>query len=590
MAIKRVTVAGGGVLGSQIALQSAVHGFDVTIYDISSDALVAAKDKIENFVPRYISDLNFTADHITQAASSIDYTDDIKKGLADADLLIESIVERLDIKLDFYGQVAEVAPEKTIFATNTSTLLPSTFMDATGRPEQFLALHFANEIWIKNIAEVMKTDKTSDDVFQEILQFAKDIGMVALPLEKEQPGYILNTMLTRFLTAAQYLFGNQIADYETIDRVWLTGTSQPIGPFGVLDPIGLETTANIMRNQIEHDPVQWKVDLLKYMEERIEDGKLGKFSGEGYYKYPNPAFLADNFLDIPDEYETYAHNIHKILIAGAGVFGRQLAYHIAQSGFSVTLYDVNEKVLEDAERVIAENDEGKSLAITYTSDRQAGARDADLIIEAIPEIQAEKESFFKDLSSDLEGKTILITVTSTLLPSQLAPTTGCPERFMAVNFSTPIWENNSAEIMPTEQTDEEIVKQVIAFTRDIHCRPFVIEKEQSGYILTTLIIPVLYAALLLVADEISSVEAVDKTWMITRMTNIGPFGTIDRIGLHTVVNIVENLYHDSDNLIDHKILQLLKEKLEKGETGIHAGHGFYDYAEGVPYLADSFLK
>lgn len=590
MAIKRVTVAGGGVLGSQIALQSAVHGFDVTIYDISPDALAAAKDKIENFVPRYISDLDFTADHIKQAASSIDYTDDIKDGLTDADLLIESIVERLDIKLDFYGQVREVAPEKTIFATNTSTLLPSTFMEATGRPEKFLALHFANEIWIKNIAEVMKTDKTSDDVFQELLQFAKDIGMVALPLEKEQPGYILNTMLTRFLMAAQYLFGNQIANYETIDRVWLTGTSQPVGPFGVLDPIGLETTANIMRNQIEQNPVQWKVDLLKYMEERIEEGKLGKFSGEGYYKYPNPAFLADNFLDIPAEYEEHTHNIHKVLIAGAGVFGRQLAYHIAQSGFSVTLYDLDEKVLEDAERVIAEYDEEKSLDITYTSDRQAGARDADLIIEAIFEIQAEKESFFKDLSSELEDKTILITVTSTLLPSQLAPTTGCPERFIAVNFSTPIWENNSAEIMPTEQTDEEIIKQVVAFTRDIHCRPFVIEKEQAGYILTTLIIPVLYAALLLVADEISSVEAVDKTWMITRMTNIGPFGTIDRIGLHTVTNIINNLYHDSDNPVDHKIIQLLKEKIAKGETGVHAGRGFYDYAGGAPYLADGFLE
>ena len=103
-------------------------------------------------------------------------------------------------------------------------------------------------------------------------------------------------------------------------------------------------------------------------------------------------------------------------------------------------------------------------------------------------------------------------------------------------------------------------------------------------------IPVLYAALLLAADDISPIEAVDKTWMITRMTDIGPFGTMDRIGLRTVANIAERLYGNSDNPVEQKIVKLVKDKVEKGETGVEVGKGFYDYSDGVPYLADDFLK
>lgn len=591
MSIKKVTIAGGGVLGSQIALQTAVHGFEVTVYDISQDALDGTKEKINNFVPRYIADLDFSEEHIKQTADSIKYTDDINEALGDADLLIEAIVEQIDIKKDFYGDASKAAPEKTIFASNTSTLLPSEFMDATDRPEKFIALHFANEIWLKNTAEVMKTSKTSDEVFQILLQFAKDIGMVALPLEKEQPGYILNTMLTRFITAAMYLFGNKIADHETIDKVWLAGSSHPVGPFGVMDPIGMETIANITRIQLSQDDAEWRSHLLEFLEGRIEEGKLGKFSGEGFYKYPNPAFLEDDFLNLPEEYKDYTHSIKQVAIVGAGVFGRQLAFQTAKQGFSVTLYDHSEDALSKAKEAIAElGNEGKVSEITYVTDLKEAVKDADLVIEAIPEVKEEKLDFFKTLSGELAYKTILVSATSTLLPSELAPATGHAEKFAAMNFSTPIWDNYSAEIMPVSETSEDLVKELVAFARDIDCLPFVLKKEQAGYILTTLSIPVLYAALLLVADDISPIEAVDKTWMITRMTDIGPFGTMDRIGLRTVANIAERLYGNSDNPVEQKIVKLVKDKVEKGETGVEVGKGFYDYSDGVPYLADDFLK
>ncbi|GAE48099.1 3-hydroxybutyryl-CoA dehydrogenase [Mesobacillus boroniphilus JCM 21738] len=128
-----------------------------------------------------------------------------------------------------------------MFATNTSTLLPSQFADATGRPEKFLALHFANEIWKNNTAEVMMHPGTDKEVFNDLLEFAKAIGMVALPLYKEQPGYILNSLLVPFLEAGQMLLMKEVADPETIDKTWMIATGAPKGPFAILDIVGITT-------------------------------------------------------------------------------------------------------------------------------------------------------------------------------------------------------------------------------------------------------------------------------------------------------------------------------------------------------------
>ena len=116
--------------------------------------------------------------------------------------MIEAIPEVLKLKQETYEKLAEVAPEKTIFATNSSTLLPSDMKDFTGRPQKFLALHFANQVWKFNTAEVMGTDETDPAVFDEIVDFAAEIGMVPIPIHKEKAGYVLNSLLVPFLNAA----------------------------------------------------------------------------------------------------------------------------------------------------------------------------------------------------------------------------------------------------------------------------------------------------------------------------------------------------------------------------------------------------
>lgn len=295
--IKKVTVAGSGVLGSQIAYQSAFHGFDVTVYDITNEALETAKERIEALKPLYQADLGATEDQVNEAYARLQFESDLAKAVADADLVIEAIPEVVSIKTAFYKQLGEVAPTKTIFATNSSTLLPSQFADATGRPSKFLALHFANTIWKNNTAEVMKHEGTDEAVFNEIIDFAKAIGMVALPLYKEQPGYILNSLLVPFLDAAEMLLVKEVADPETIDKTWMIATGAPLGPFAILDIVGINTAYNIVLAKAAATSDTTLEQLATMLKTNyIDKNKLGRATGEGFYKYPNPSFAAPDFL------------------------------------------------------------------------------------------------------------------------------------------------------------------------------------------------------------------------------------------------------------------------------------------------------
>lgn len=296
MEIKNVTVCGSGVLGAQIAFQTAFHKFNVTVYDIQDELLENAKQKFQRLGLAYKRDLGAQDEDIGATLQRLSYSTDLAQAVKDADLVIEAIPENVQIKRDFYQKLGSAAPQKTIFATNSSTLLPSQFADATGRPERFLALHFANEIWKRNTAEIMGHPGTDPKIFDILVKFAGNIGMVALPIHKEQPGYILNSLLVPLLNAAIGLYVNDVAEPETIDKTWMIATGAPVGPFGTLDVIGITTAYNISKMAADAGDPRSKKAVQKLKENFIDQGKLGVLTGEGFYKYPNPRYLDPDFL------------------------------------------------------------------------------------------------------------------------------------------------------------------------------------------------------------------------------------------------------------------------------------------------------
>jgi 3-hydroxybutyryl-CoA dehydrogenase len=278
-----VTVLGAGVLGAQIAFQTSNHGIAVRSYDVDDEAIVTARHRLSAILDQYVADVGEEHRGAAQdAVERISFTTDLAVAVADADLVIEAVPENLDLKRELYARVASHAPEHTVFATNSSTMLPSQLADATGRPDRFLALHFANHIWRQNTAEIMGTERTDPTVYQRVVAFADQIGMVPIQLHKEQPGYVLNSLLIPLLNAAAALVLTGVADPQTVDATWRIGTGAPIGPFQIFDIVGLRTAYAVSSSSEDPGARAW-ADYLKA--NFLDQGKLGVESGEGFYSY-----------------------------------------------------------------------------------------------------------------------------------------------------------------------------------------------------------------------------------------------------------------------------------------------------------------
>lgn len=281
--MQNLTVLGAGVLGSQIAFQAAYQGKNVVAYDINDEVLANLAARWEYLKPLYLRDLpEATPEKLDAAVKRIHTSSDLAGALKDAEIVIEAVPEVLEIKRDTWSKAGGVAPASTVFATNSSTLLPSDIADATGRPEKFLALHFANEVWRQNTGEIMGHASTAPQYLDAVATFAEEIGMVPVRLKKEQPGYILNSLLVPFMTAAAKLYVREVADIADIDATWRRATGSPFGPFEIYDIIGMETPYNL--NSHSEDPeLREFAEVLK--RDFIDKGRLGRATGKGFYDY-----------------------------------------------------------------------------------------------------------------------------------------------------------------------------------------------------------------------------------------------------------------------------------------------------------------
>ncbi len=316
MEIKKITVAGGGVLGAQIAYAAAFHGFDVTIWGRSEGSIERAKPRVNKVYQTYTKELEFAPRYIgaefpnyprsffadvkeinlekieelkknnEKAYKDLKYTVDLEEAFADCDLVIEAIAEKVDEKRSFYEKIKDILKDDAILASNSSTFMPSMLKDFTGREERYLHLHFANNIHRQNLAEVMRHDRTSDEAFDAVVEFARSIGMYPALIKKEQPGYILNSILVPVINAGLTLYGNDVADPVDIDMDWKIGTGSPKGPFEIIDIVGLTTVINILSNNPASNDSSTPIGkaMIK-LKEMADKGHIGIESGQGFYKY-----------------------------------------------------------------------------------------------------------------------------------------------------------------------------------------------------------------------------------------------------------------------------------------------------------------
>lgn len=295
--IKNVTVAGGGTQGSQIASQIAYKGFAVTVWVRSEASVECARVRFATIKKQYLSTLeamkadasaycrgladtpDLSAEQIDalvaqaeERLSAIKFETDWDAAFGNADLVVECINENPQEKTEFYAKLSGHLPERTVILTDSSTMLPSMFAEATGRPDKYMSLHFGNQIWRNNMTELMRHDGTDPEVFELAAQFAEAIGMVPLKLNREQPGYILNSLLIPWFKAATQLVA--------------TGADPGLAPFRKLDKIGLVLARNILSmDPAAKDPASGLAKSVAMLNGYIDEGKTGIAAGEGFYKY-----------------------------------------------------------------------------------------------------------------------------------------------------------------------------------------------------------------------------------------------------------------------------------------------------------------
>lgn len=297
MTFTKITCAGAGTIGSQVAWQMAFHGKRVTVYDAIPAGLEKGKAFHREYAELFAKHRGATEQQIADTFERLTYTTDLSAAVSDADLISESVPESMDIKESFWCDASRHAPRRTVFTTNTSTLTPSQLVHFVDRPKKFLALHFAIGVWDSNIGEVMGHPGTDRDVFETVLTFAQEIGLVPIPIHKEQSGYIINSLLVPWCTAALDLLVRDVTDHQSIDRTWMITMQSNLGPCGMMDRMGLGVVHHVAKLIGDTTSNTQALESARYLDEEfIQKGHLGVATGQGFYSYPDPVYTQPRFV------------------------------------------------------------------------------------------------------------------------------------------------------------------------------------------------------------------------------------------------------------------------------------------------------
>jgi len=287
--IQEVIVIGGGLMGAGVAQVAASTGHKVTLVDIDQKILDKSQARIGESIKR-VAKKQFKDDAaagdkwIESSMSNLHIATTANEALTTADLVLEAVVENLGLKQKLFKEWDELAPAKTIFASNTSSLPIGEIAKVTGRLDRFGGLHFFNPVPVMKLLEVVRIPETSDETFQAMVNWGKAMKKVTVDC-KDTPGFIVNRLLVPYLMEAVRMLERGDASAKDIDTAMKLGAGHPMGPFELADYVGLDTTKFIMDGWSEQFPEETLFRQSELLNNMSAEGKLGKKSGEGFYKY-----------------------------------------------------------------------------------------------------------------------------------------------------------------------------------------------------------------------------------------------------------------------------------------------------------------
>ncbi|MDT4926218.1 MAG: 3-hydroxybutyryl-CoA dehydrogenase [Pseudonocardiales bacterium] len=585
---QQVGVIGLGTMGAGIVEVFARTGLSVVAVEKDEAALARGRTHLEGSTARAVERGKLTGEEQKALLERISFGIDLA-ALAEVDLVVEAVPEQLDLKRAIFTELGTICKPDTILASNTSSLSITEIAVATDRPGKVVGMHFFNPAPVMKLVEVIRTVVTEQDVIDDVEAFAQKLGKVDVTVG-DRAGFIANALLFGYLNHAAALYESRYATREDIDAAMKLGCGLPMGPLALLDLIGLDTAYEILDTmyQQSRDRLHAPQPIFKQM---MTAGLLGRKSGKGFYTYDapdSPKVVADELTPESGAEIEGARAVARVGVVGSGTMATGIIEVFAKAGYDVTFVarspEKSDKVVAAITRSLekavgrgklSEAERDAALARLTPSTSLDDLTSVQLVVEAVVEDLAVKQTLFANLDDICAPGTVLATTTSSLPVIQCAVATSRPGDVIGMHFFNPASIMRLVEVVSTVSTAPDVEATVLDVTRKIG-KHAVRCGDRSGFIVNALLFPYLNDAIKMLEGHYASADDIDSAMKVGCGYPMGPFELLDVVGNDVSLAIQRELYQEFRDP-GFAPAPLLEHLVTAGRLGRKTGKGFRDY-------------
>ncbi len=586
---KTIGVIGLGTMGAGITEVFARNGFNVVGVELNDEAVERGRAHLEHSTGRAVDRGKLSEEDQKALLDRITLTTSMKD-LAEADLVVEAVVEHLDVKKQVMAQLDEVVGPDAILATNTSSLSVTEISTANSRPGRVVGIHFFNPAPVQNLVEVVRTVVTDPGVLNDVTAILGQLGKSPVVCG-DKAGFIANTLLFGYLNHAVAMFEGHYATREDIDAAMRFGCGYPMGPLALLDLIGLDTAYEILDTMYKQgrDRLHAPAPILKQM---VTAGMLGRKSGRGFYTYAD----VDSSQVVPDDLTPSADSapqirrpISKVGVVGTGTMASGIVEVFAKAGFDV-VYVGRSDAKVDGVRTGIERSLDKAIQrgkleesakadvlgrLTGTTRLDDLSR-VDIVVEAIAEDLQIKTTLFENLDEICKPGASLATTTSSLPIIAMAKVTSRPQDVIGMHFFNPASIMKLVEVVTTVVTADDVAETVRALCDKVG-KVAVSCGDRAGFIVNALLFPYLNDAVKMLEAHYATADDIDTAMKLGCALPMGPFELLDVVGNDVSLAIQRELYLEFREP-GFAPAPLLEHLVTAGYLGRKTQRGFRDYS------------
>ncbi len=587
--LSRVGIVGLGTMGAGIVEVLAGSGYLVTGVEVDSDALERGRRHLEHALERGVARGRLSAADQEAVLGRVSFTTNVRQ-LSDADLVIEAIPERLDLKKALFAQLDTICTPETILATNTSSHSITELAVSTSRPSRVIGIHFFNPAPLMDYVEIIRTVVTDPDVISDAEALCTSLGKTNVAIG-DKAGFIANALLFGYLNHAVTLWESRYATREDVDAAMRFGCGLPMGPLALLDLIGLDSAYEILDTMYHQtrDHLHAPAPILKQL---VTASFLGRKTGRGIYSYAD----RDSGEVVPDAltptsrlpWDAEPKPVQRLGVVGTGTMATGAIEVGARAGFDVVFRARSDSkadaVMANLERSLERSvqrgrlsppDKEAVLARVTPTTRLDDLADTDFVIEAAVEELSVKKALFSALDEVLKPGAILSTITSSLPIIDCAVATNRPADVLGLHLFNPAPVMKLVEIVPTISTSHQTTATAYDVALRMGKHP-VRAHDTAGFIVNRLLFPYLNDAVKMLEAHYATVDDIDAAMKGGCGYPMGPFELLDVIGLDVSLAIQQTLYLEFREP-GFAPAPLLEHLVTAGYLGRKTGRGFRDY-------------